>query len=207
MEMGFAQQVRQIGRTMPEQCQKVILSATMPKILVEFTKSGFCTDPQVVRLDQECSVSEELRIAFLTCRSMEKDAALLHVLHQIKQDWEENEALRTGLTIIFAATRHHVEYIHTLLDAAGFLSTLIYGTLDQTARKANLAAFRSGKKRILVVTDVAARGIDVPLIDHVSSIFVNLIKTHVLLNYFCLLISIVGHSLPLSTRCKIVRAS
>lgn len=167
MEMGFAQQVRQIGRTMPEHCQKVILSATMPKILVEFTKSGFCTDPQVVRLDQECAVSEELRIGFLTCRSSEKDAALLHVLQHIKQDWEENEALRTGLTIIFAATRHHVEYIHCLLEASGFLPTLIYGTLDQSARKANLAAFRSGRKRVLVVTDVAARGIDVPLIDHV----------------------------------------
>ena len=169
MEMGFSQQIRQIGKTMPEHCQKVILSATMPKSLVEFTKSGFCTDPQVVRLDQECSVSEELRVAFLTTRSSEKDAALLHVLHQIQQDLEENSSLRTGLTIIFAATRHHVEFVHSLLTASGISSTLIYGTLDQDARKANLHAFRSGKKSVLVVTDVAARGIDVPLIDHVSS--------------------------------------
>ncbi|CAB9524185.1 dependent RNA helicase [Seminavis robusta] len=167
MEMGFSQQIRQIGRTMPENCQKIILSATMPKVLVEFTKSGFCTDPQVVRLDTECSVSEELRIAFLACRSSEKDAALMHVLHQIQEDLETNDALRTGLTIIFAATRHHVEYIHCLLQASGISSTLIYGTLDQDARKANLSAFRSGKKSVLVVTDVAARGIDVPLIDHV----------------------------------------
>jgi len=122
----------------------------------------------VVRLDQECSVSEELRIAFMTCRSSEKDAALLYVLHQIQQDLEANAALRTGLTIIFAATRHHVEYIHTLLEASGMSSTLIYGTLDHDARKLSLASFRSGKKSVLVVTDVAARGIDVPLIDHVS---------------------------------------
>jgi len=47
MEMGFSLQIRQISRTMPEHCQKVILSATMPKVLLEFTKSGFCTDPQV----------------------------------------------------------------------------------------------------------------------------------------------------------------
>jgi ATP-dependent RNA helicase DDX54/DBP10 len=168
MEMGFALQIRQISRTMPESsCQKVILSATMPKSLVEFTKSGFCQDPQGVRLDQECSVSEELRIAFLTCRSSEKDAALLHVLHHIQLDLEANKSLRTGLTIVFAATRHHVEYLHCLLEASGLSSTLIYGTLDQDARKSNLSAFRSGKKSILVVTDVAARGIDVPLIDHV----------------------------------------
>jgi ATP-dependent RNA helicase DDX54/DBP10 len=167
IEMGFASQIRQIASTLPDNCQKVLLSATMPKILLEFTKSGFTTDPQVVRLDNEATVSEELRIAFITCRSADKDAALLHVLGHIQRDQSENQAHRTGLTLIFAATRHHVEYISTLLAASGIDSTLIYGTLDQEARKANLAAFRAGKKSVLVVTDVAARGIDVPLIDHV----------------------------------------
>ena len=167
LEMGFSAQIRDIASTLPEHCQKVLLSATMPKVLVEFTRSGFATDPQVVRLDQEASVSEELRIAFITCRSLDKDAALLHVLHHIEQDREANRGTRTGLTLIFAATRHHVEYITNLLTASGIPATLIYGTLDQEARKSNLAAFRSGKKSVLVVTDVAARGIDVPLIDHV----------------------------------------
>lgn len=169
MEMGFSAQIREIGKTMPEYCQKVMLSATMPKVLVEFTKTGFCTDPQVVRLDQECSVSEDLRVAFLTCRSSEKDAAMLYVMQQIQQDLEKNSSLRTGLTIVFAATRHHVEYIHCLLKASGISSTLIYGTLDQEARKTNLSAFRTRKKNVLVVTDVAARGIDCPLVDHVSA--------------------------------------
>ncbi len=167
IEMGFAAQLREIASTLPDYCQKVLLSATMPKGLVEFTKSGFATDPQVVRLDQEATVSEELRIAFITCRSMDKDAVLLHLLDHIRDDKEQNEGNRTGLTLIFAATRHHVEYITTLLVASGVSATMIYGTLDQEARKHNLAAFRSGKKSVLVVTDVAARGIDVPLIDHV----------------------------------------
>ena len=167
LEMGFAMQIRQIARSLPESCQKVLLSATMPKILVEFTKSGFAVDPAVVRLDQEASVSEELRIAFITCRSMDKDAALLHILHHIRDDQQAHSDSRTGLTLIFAATRHHVEYITTLLEASGISSTMIYGTLDQEARKANLASFRNGQKPVLVVTDVAARGIDVPLIDHV----------------------------------------
>jgi ATP-dependent RNA helicase DDX54/DBP10 len=139
----------------------------MPKVLVEFTKSGFAVDPTVVRLDQEASVSAELRIAFVTCRSLDKDAALLHVLQHIRNDQKENEGTRTGLTLIFAATRHHVEFISALLDSSGYAVTMIYGTLDQEARKSNLAAFRHGEKPILVVTDVAARGIDVPLIDHV----------------------------------------
>jgi ATP-dependent RNA helicase DDX54/DBP10 len=177
IEMGFTMQIRQITKTMPETCQKVMLSATMPKMLVEFTKSGFCIDPAVIRLDAEVSVSDELRISFITTRSLEKDAALLHVMQHIMEDKEtvsssstsddETTSIRTGLTLIFAATRHHVEYIGTLLSAAGMNTTVIYGTLDQEARQLNLAAFRSGKKPILVVTDVAARGIDVPLIDHV----------------------------------------
>lgn len=167
LEMGFAAQIRQISKSLPESCQKVMLSATMPKVLVEFTKSGFCTDPAVVRLDNEASVSDDLRIAFITTRSLDKDAALLHVMQHIIEDKESNANARTGLTLIFAATRHHVEYICTLLSAAGINTTLIYGTLDQEARKQNLAAFRSGHKPVLVVTDVAARGIDVPLIDHV----------------------------------------
>jgi ATP-dependent RNA helicase DDX54/DBP10 len=143
------------------------LSATMPRVLVEFTKSGFAVDPAVVRLDQEASVSAELRIAFITCRSLDKDAALLHVMQHIRNDQKANEATHTGLTLIFAATRHHVEFVCALLESSGYAVTMIYGTLDQEARKSNLAAFRHGEKPILVVTDVAARGIDVPLIDHV----------------------------------------
>jgi ATP-dependent RNA helicase DDX54/DBP10 len=186
LEMGFGLQLRQIHKHLPSSCQKALFSATMPKVLVEFTKSGFATDPVVVRLDQEATVSSELRIAFITCRSTDKDAALIHILHHIRDDSKKHNVLReavegreprsktrdfstrTGLTIIFAATRHHVEYISTLLTAAGVTdATMIYGTLDQEARKANLALFRNGTKPVLVVTDVAARGIDVPQIDHV----------------------------------------
>lgn len=150
IEMGFAMQIRLIAKTLPEHCQKLMFSATMPKMLVEFTKGGFATDPQVVRLDNEATVSEELRIAFITCRSADKDAALLHVVSHIHEDQKLNEATRTGLTLIFCATRHHVEYVTALLQASGQAATLVYGTLDQEARKSNIAAFRNGHKPILV---------------------------------------------------------
>jgi ATP-dependent RNA helicase DDX54/DBP10 len=167
LEMGFAAQIRQISRSLPDHCQKVMLSATMPKVLVEFTRGGFCAEPTVVRLDQEATVSAELRIAFITCRSAEKDAALLNILHHIQFDQEQHREVRTGLTLIFAATRHHVDFISVLLTASGRENTTIYGSMDQEARQANLNEFKSGRKPILVVSDVAARGIDVPLIDHV----------------------------------------
>jgi hypothetical protein len=61
---------------MPEHRQTMLFSATMPKALMEFTKTGMMHDPTVVRLDSEVQVSDDLRIAFITCRSAEKEAVL-----------------------------------------------------------------------------------------------------------------------------------
>ncbi|KAL3934498.1 MAG: hypothetical protein SGBAC_009796 [Bacillariaceae sp.] len=168
LEMGFAMQLRQIAKALPQdRCQNVALSATMPKMLIEFTKGGFMNDPQVVRLDSEANVSEDLRVGFVTCRSLEKDAVLLQLLNAIQADTEKHEGVRTGLTLVFCATRHHVEYVATLIQSSGKEATMIYGTLDSEARNSNLAAFRNGSKPIMVVTDVAARGVDIPFMDHV----------------------------------------
>ncbi|KAA1098535.1 ATP-dependent RNA helicase dbp10 [Puccinia graminis f. sp. tritici] len=70
-------------------------------------------------------------------------------------------------TIVFTATKHHVEYLGGLLVAAGYRVSLIYGALDQTARREQLDSFRLGQTNILVVTDLAARGIDIPILENV----------------------------------------
>ncbi|KAE8348602.1 ATP-dependent RNA helicase dbp10 [Aspergillus coremiiformis] len=70
-------------------------------------------------------------------------------------------------TIVFAATKHHVDYLYSLLREAGFAVSYAYGSLDQTARKIQVQNFRSGISNILVVTDVAARGIDIPILANV----------------------------------------
>ncbi|CCC69343.1 hypothetical protein NCAS_0C03530 [Naumovozyma castellii] len=70
-------------------------------------------------------------------------------------------------TILFVPTRHHVEYISNLLRESGYLISYIYGTLDQHARKRQLYNFRTGLTSILVVTDVAARGVDIPMLANV----------------------------------------
>ncbi len=182
-EMGFALQLRQICNTMPEHRQTMLFSATMPKALVEFTKTGMMHDPTVVRLDSEVQVSDELRIAFITCRSAEKEAVLLHLVRDVlplmkgteskdANDEEEDEPAsdskkrkkekkpvgkhsKRGLTLIFAATRHHVEYLTLLLTTSGLPSTHIYGNMDNAARQQNLNSFQTGQCPILVVTDVA----------------------------------------------------
>ncbi len=70
-------------------------------------------------------------------------------------------------TIVFVPTRHHVEYVTTMLKDSGYAVSFIYGTLDQHARKRQLLNFRAGLAPILVVTDVAARGIDIPVLANV----------------------------------------
>ena len=70
-------------------------------------------------------------------------------------------------TVIFTATRHHVEYLQVLLELADISATYIYSNLDPAARKINAAKFTSKKISVLVVTDIAARGIDIPLLDNV----------------------------------------
>ncbi|CAD6897590.1 unnamed protein product [Tilletia controversa] len=77
------------------------------------------------------------------------------------------DQLRPHQTIIFCATKHHVEYLLLLLTTAGYACSHIYSSLDQAARSLQMARFRRGETSLLIVTDVAARGIDLPVLEHV----------------------------------------
>lgn len=70
-------------------------------------------------------------------------------------------------TLVFVSTKHHVEYVAALLQQSGYAVSPIYGSMDQTARRLHLARFRAGRTSILVVTDLAARGIDIPGVENV----------------------------------------
>ena len=156
--MGWGEQLHEITNRLPESRQTHLVSATLPKVLVEFAKAGL-SDPVLVRLDVESKLPDELTLSFITCRPEEKLAVLLSLLkHVIKPDAQ---------TVVFAATMHHVEYIHMILDRANISNTYIYSNLDPSARKINAAKFQTGLTRVLVVTDVAARGIDIPHLDNV----------------------------------------
>jgi len=157
-EMGFADQLREILGKLPEQRQTLIFSATLPSALLTFAKAGL-RDPQLVRLDVDSKVSEELGQAFFTVQSGEKPAALLWILRVLLPTSQQ--------AIVFVATRHHSEFVATLLERSGIPSLSVYGSQDMETRKGNLEAFRSRRVRVLVVTDVAARGLDIPLLDNV----------------------------------------
>ena len=195
-EMGFAAQLTEILHALPASRQTLLFSATLPKSLVEFARAGL-QDPILVRLDADSKISPDLQSAFFTVKSSEKEGALLHILedviriptilspglqlssnaseHENPRKRKHNDAEKSSnfnmpnpqSTIIFTATKHHVEYLAQLLRLAGYSVSHVYGSLDQTARKTQVQAFRSGSSNILVVTDVAARGIDIPVLANV----------------------------------------
>lgn len=192
-EMGFAAQLREIMFSLPTTRQTLLFSATLPKSLVEFARAGL-QDPKLIRLDAESKMAPDLQSAFFTVKRAEKEGALLHILQDvIRMPTGETEASqklkapkefngkkrkREGghsasetpsphSTVVFAATKHHVDYLAGLLKALGYATSYVYGSLDQTARKMQVDDFRTGITNILVVTDVAARGLDIPVLANV----------------------------------------
>ncbi len=190
-EMGFAAQLAEILHALPPSRQTLLFSATLPKSLVEFARAGL-QDPSLVRLDADSKISPDLESAFFTVKGEEKEGALLHILHEVikiplgtPEGAPQDSALPSKKrkrgsdapnakekptehsTIVFAATKHHVEYLAAILRHAGFAVSYVYGSLDQTARRIHVDDFRRGRSNILVVTDLAARGIDIPILANV----------------------------------------
>ncbi|XP_075389692.1 ATP-dependent RNA helicase DDX54 isoform X2 [Tenrec ecaudatus] len=157
-EMGFAEQLQEIISRLPGGQQTVLFSATLPKLLVEFARAGL-TEPSLIRLDVDAKLNEQLKTTFLHVREDTKPAVLLHLLRNVVRPQDQ--------TVVFVATKHHAEYLTELLKTQRVSCTHIYSALDQTARKINLAMFTHGKCSALIVTDLAARGLDIPLLDNV----------------------------------------
>ncbi|GAX82476.1 hypothetical protein CEUSTIGMA_g9903.t1 [Chlamydomonas eustigma] len=160
-EMGFKDQVLELIGRMSDRRQSLLFSATMPKTLAEFAQAGL-QSPQLVRLDVETKISPDLKLAFFTVRPEEKLGALVYLVREVV---DANQP-----TIMFVATRHHVEFLHNLFNQEGIPAACVFGSMDQTARKIHVAKFRAQKVNLLITTDVAARGIDIPLIDNVINL-------------------------------------
>ncbi|XP_022244975.1 ATP-dependent RNA helicase DDX54-like [Limulus polyphemus] len=157
-EMGFQEQLQEVLYRLPDHRQTLLFSATLPRLLVDFAKAGL-NEPILIRLDVDSKLSENLKTQFLSCRSDDKLAVLLYLLKYVVKPEE--------LTVVFAATRHHVEYLNMVLTQTGISCTYVYSSLDLVARKINVAKFKARKTSVLIVTDVAARGIDIPMLDNV----------------------------------------
>ncbi|KAK0601628.1 hypothetical protein LWI29_025925 [Acer saccharum] len=156
--MGFAEQLHKILTQLSENRQTLLFSATLPSALVEFAKAGM-RNPHLVHLDFETRISPDLKLTFFTLHPEEKYAALIYLIReQISSDQQ---------TLIFVSTKPHVEFLNVLFREEGIEPSICYGDMDQDACKIHVARFRSRKTMQLIVTDVAARGIDIPLLDNV----------------------------------------
>ncbi|KAM8710970.1 hypothetical protein ACLKA7_017583 [Drosophila subpalustris] len=160
-EMGFGEQLNETLHRLPASRQMVMFSATLPKQLVEFARAGL-SDPVLIRLDVESKLPDALSLKFLYCRPDDRYTALVVLLKYVIP--------KEAQTVVFAGTQHHVELISFILTTAGISNTSVYSSLDASARKINTAKFASKKVSVLIVTDVAARGIDIPSLDYVVNL-------------------------------------
>ena len=134
-----------------------MFSATIQEELSTFVKAGL-KDYAFVKLDSEYTLSENAALFFIFARQSDKLASLIYILKKIEKD---------ECSIIFAPTKYHVDLISEVLAKFEIRNVGIYGKMDMTARQEQVAIFKKKQIKILVVTDLASRGIDLPFVENV----------------------------------------
>ncbi|MGH6921730.1 MAG: DEAD/DEAH box helicase [Geminicoccaceae bacterium] len=156
LDMGFIRDVRKIVAALPKERQSLLFSATMPaevgRLAADMLRQPVRVEvtPHVVTVDRV-----EQRVLFVEAR--QKRAALAGLLR--------DPAL--SRVLVFTRTKHGANKVSADLDKAGIVAAAIHGNKSQQARQRALEDFRAGEARVLVATDIAARGIDVDGVTHV----------------------------------------
>ena len=162
MELSLGEQLRKIIQNCPPQKQIILLSATIQEQLATFLKSGIIKEYKILSINEENKIPEKLKIHLIYTRKEDKLYTLVSLLKTPSIIDIEKQ-----LTIIFVMTKYHCDYLQEILKYWNISSLVIYGSLEQDIRNSTLEDFKKGRKKILIVTDVAARGIDIPLLDNV----------------------------------------
>ena len=162
MELNFESQLREIIKNCPINKQLIMLSATMQGQLSTFLKSGIIKEYKLINIEEENKIPEKLKIHLIYTRKDEKVYAFVSLFNDKKIINLDKE-----LTIVFTMTKYHCEYLQEFLKYYDINANIIYGQMEQELRNRNLEDFRKGRNKLLIVTDVAARGIDIPLLDNV----------------------------------------
>ena len=161
MELNFGEQLKNILRNCPSNKQIILLSATIQEKLKIFLKSGIVKEYKIINIEDENKIPEKLKIHLIYCRKEEKIYTLVSLFKKNIID------INKELTIIFVMTKFHCDYIQEILKYWDINSLIIYGSMEQDLRNKNMEEFKKGRIKILIVTDVAARGIDIPFLDNV----------------------------------------
>jgi ATP-dependent RNA helicase RhlE len=156
LDLGFIHALKRIVRLLPQQRQTLLFSATMPKAIAELAKD-YLDSPANVSVTPVATTVERVDQGVMLVPSERKRDLLVSLLR--------DPAL--SRVLVFTRTKHGADRLVRHLGAAGLEATAIHGNKSQPQRERALAGFRDGRTRILVATDIAARGIDVEGVSHV----------------------------------------
>ncbi|MGV6861619.1 MAG: DEAD/DEAH box helicase, partial [Putridiphycobacter sp.] len=160
-EMGFQNDVLKINNLCPTKKQVLLFSVTMPDKVAEFVNSIFI-NPQHIHVSPSVVTAQNITQKLFYVPIKHKNELLLHLLnHDLKPVVEE----QFERIFIFRRTKYGVEKLEKLLSNNGFSVDALHGSKTQSARKESIKRFKQGKTKILIATDLAARGLD---IDHVE---------------------------------------
>ncbi|MGH7354683.1 MAG: DEAD/DEAH box helicase [Candidatus Rokuibacteriota bacterium] len=155
LDMGFAPQVERILRVVPLDRQTLCFSATMPKEVEALVRQHLV---RPVRIDAGTIARPVAKVTQVLYRAQVQDKTplLLRLLGQER-----------GQTLVFTRTKHRADRVARAVQAAGHRVTRLHANRSMAQRREALDGFREGRYRVLVATDIAARGIDVPDIAHI----------------------------------------
>ena len=156
LDMGFIHDVRRVLAELPARRQNLLFSATMPPSIVKLA-SSFLHQPARVEVTPESSTVEKVRQSVMFCAKTDKRRLLAWLIREQGVD----------SAIVFTRTKHGANRLVKQLGQANIEAAAIHGNKSQNARTRALDSFRRGELRILVATDIAARGIDVDGVSHV----------------------------------------
>jgi len=156
LDMGFIHDVRRILKELPEKRQTLLFSATMPDAITQLSKR-ILRDPVRVEVTPETMTVDLIDQCVLLVEKSDKSSLLAKVLN----DPEIERAL------VFTRTKHGANRVVRNLERTAVAAEAIHGNKSQSARQRALKNFKEGRTRVLVATDIAARGIDVEGISHV----------------------------------------
>ncbi|MFH1017944.1 MAG: DEAD/DEAH box helicase [Pseudomonadota bacterium] len=155
LDIGFEPQLRRIIRQVPAKRQTLLFSATFPAG-IERLAAQHLNHPKKVSIGAISKPVDTVQQSFVKTTSFDKNSVLLKELAQ-----------RKGSVLIFTRTKHRTDRLARLLSDSGFKADRIHGNRTQGQRERVMKDFRQEKIRILVATDIASRGLDIPHIAHV----------------------------------------
>ncbi|MGZ3255464.1 MAG: DEAD/DEAH box helicase [Croceibacterium sp.] len=160
LDLGFIHALKQIVRLLPKQRQTLFFSATMPNAIRQLADQ-YLTNPAQVSVAPQATTADRVDQKVAFCQNTEKQAFLTILLRDGFANKEMDRVL------VFTRTKHGADRVVKKLAQVGIRANAIHGNKSQPQREKALGEFRQGTARILIATDIAARGIDVSGISHV----------------------------------------